>query len=356
MPDDLAPPQPTDVAALARRLADLRAAEPALRAREAAARLGISEGELVALGCGTAATVRLAPRFTAIVARLPELGEVMALTRNESCVHEKVGRYDKLSLEGHIGLVLDPDIDLRIFFGHWAMGFALREDTKDGIRRSLQFFDKDGTAVHKVYLRAGSDIAAFDRLVADFTADGQGPEQPVFAVAPKPAERPDAAIDVGGFAAAWRALEDTHEFFALLRRFDVRREQALRLIGDEFCRPLDRAAIRPLLETASGEALPIMIFVGSAGVIQIHTGPVANIVEMGPWINVMDPGFNLHLRLDRIASSYVVKKPTRDGTVTSVELFDAEGDLIAMLFGKRKPGEIELDAWRHLVDGLPGRA
>ena len=168
--------------------------------------------------------------------------------------------------------------------------------------------------------------------------------------------RSDTDIDVAGFKAAWRALEDTHDFFAMLRRFGVRREQSLRLIGDEFCRPLDRAAVRPLLNAASSENLPIMIFVGSKGVIQIHTGLVSNIVEMGPWINVMDPGFNLHLRLDMIASSYIVRKPTRDGIVTSVELFDADGELIAMLFGKRKPGEVELDGWRALVDRLPGRA
>jgi hypothetical protein len=37
-----------------------------------------------------------------------------------------------------------------------------------------------------------------------------------------------------------------------------------------------------------------MCFVGNRGCIQIHTGPVKNIKIMGPWLNVMDPGFNLH--------------------------------------------------------------
>lgn len=354
MPDDLAPMN--DLATLDRRLAELRAAEPALRARDVAARLGISEGELVALGCGTAGTLRLKADFPALVARLPELGEVMVLTRNESCVHEKVGRFDKVSVEGHVGLVLDPDIDLRIFYHHWATAFALREETRDGPRRSLQVFDIDGTAVHKVYLRPGSDIAAFERLAADFTAEDQARAQAVTALPPPKAARPDAEVDVDGFRTAWRNLQDTHDFFAMLRQFDVLREQSLRLIGDEFARALDPTAPRALLNAAAATKLPIMIFVGSPGVIQIHTGEVANIVEMGPWINVMDPGFNLHLRLDRVAAAYVVRKPTRDGIVTSVELFDPEGGLIAMLFGKRKPGEPELQGWRDLVDGLPGRA
>jgi putative hemin transport protein len=75
---------------------------------------------------------------------------------------------------------------------------------------------------------------------------------------------------------------------------------------------------------------------------------------MGPWLNVLDPGFNLHLREDHIASAWVVRKPTSDGLVTSLELFDAQGETIAMFFGERKPGRAELCAWRELIDELVG--
>jgi putative hemin transport protein len=67
---------------------------------------------------------------------------------------------------------------------------------------------------------------------------------------------------------------------------------------------------------------------------------------------VLDPGFNLHLREDHIASAWIVRKPTVDGLVTSLELFDADGNVIAMLFGERKPGKPELDQWRALVETL----
>ena len=58
-----------------------------------------------------------------------------------------------------------------------------------------------------------------------------------------------------------------------------------------------------------------MIFVSSRGCIQIHTGEVRKLLPMGPWFNVMDPNFNLHLREDHVASAWVVKKPTTDGVV-----------------------------------------
>ena len=68
---------------------------------------------------------------------------------------------------------------------------------------------------------------------------------------------------------------------------------------------------------------------------------------------MIDPTFNLHLREDSIAHVWRVEKPTADGVVTSVEVFDHAGELMAMFFGARKPGQPELPSWRNLVAQLP---
>lgn len=83
--------------------------------------------------------------------------------------------------------------------------------------------------------------------------------------------------------------------------------------------------------------------------MQIRTGPVHRLVGTGPWYNVLDTGFNLHLKETAIAEAYVVTKPTEDGPVTSLEVLDADGMLIVQFFGKRKPGTPELADWRALL-------
>ena len=83
-----------------------------------------------------------------------------------------------------------------------------------------------------------------------------------------------------------------------------------------------------------------------------QVGYLRNLKRMGPWFNVLDPDFNLHLREDRIASAWVVYKPTRDGTVTSLELFDSDDFCFAQLFGARKPGKPELQGWRTIAAAL----
>jgi len=329
----------------------LRDEEPGLRFRDAAAKLGVSEGELLATRCGDGVR-RLDGPWQDLVKDLPQLGEVMVLTRNESVVHEKVGRFGKVSAFQSMGLVLNKEVDLRIFFNHWHFGFAVTEELRGQLRRSLQFFDLDGTAVHKVYLREEESVDAYEALVAGYLHGDQAPRIEVAAPAPKPADRPDEAIDADALSERWAALQDVHDFRDMLIDLGVGRLQAFRLIGEERAYRVAPGSFRRALELARETALPIMIFVASPGVVQIHTGPVETLKQVGPWFNVLDPGFNLHLRDGDIAEAWVVRKPTRDGIVTSLEVYDAAGGQIAQMFGERHEGEAEQEGWRSLLDSL----
>lgn len=342
--------------------AEQRRERPA-RHRDIARDLGISEGELVAAHVAPLADARLrmracrlAPRWAELVEALHTAGEVMALTRNESCVHEKVGVYREASHAGPAGaatgLVLGGAIDLRLFYPRWAHGFAVQETNDADEQWSLQFFDASGTAVHKVFAKPQTDREAWRVLVQAFAADDQQPGILVTPPEPPRAERPDAEVDVAAFHRDWASLRDTHEFFGLLKRHDLARTQALRLADPQFVQRVEVDAGSLALNAAAALGVPIMVFVGNPGVIQIHSGPVRRIVPMGPWINVLDAGFNLHLRADHVASAFIVGKPTCDGLVSSLELFDAQGESIAMFFGERKPGRPELSTWRSLLQSV----
>ncbi|AZA58034.1 hemin-degrading factor [Chryseobacterium shandongense] len=326
----------------------LKAENPHLRIRNAAAELGVSEAELLATNVGEGVTV-LKPEFKDILTEAEQLGKVMALTRNDECVHERKGTYLNGDFSSpHAQLFVGEDIDLRIFLNHWKFAFAVVE----GDKKSLQFFGKDGLALHKIYLTKDSNEAAFDTIVEKFKADEQHSILEFEAVARKAEEKPDSEIDVEGFQKAWRELKDTHDFFMMTRKFGVSRTQALRLAPEGFTQKIDSAKVVNVLEDASEKQLPIMIFVGNRGIIQIHTGNVKKTLWHQQWFNVMDPDFNLHLDVTKIAEAWIVKKPTEDGEVTAIEVFNKEGDFIVQFFGKRKPGIPELQEWKNLVADL----
>ncbi|MBL4906115.1 MAG: hypothetical protein JKX94_01580 [Sneathiella sp.] len=329
---------------------------PDMRARNAAEALKVSEAELVACQMGARAT-RLISQAEAILKKIEMLGEVMALTRNEACVHERKGIYENPQFFTHgkmqTGLFVNPDIDLRLFMSHWVHIFALVEKTKSGPRKSLQFFDKSGAALHKIYLTNKSNEEAFDTLVAEFQSEDQVSALEIEAYAPKDAPRSNDDVDWAGFRETWENLKDTHDFFPMLRKFGVEREQGFRQVGSDFAYEVDDDAARRVIELARDTGCEIMVFTGNRGCIQIHTGAVKKLVDHGPWFNILDPKFNLHLNEDMIARIWVTRKPTVDGLITAVEIFDDAGEIIATLFGKRKPGEPELELWREIVSELP---
>jgi putative hemin transport protein len=334
----------TTVLDLKKQYAAFKAENPKVRIRDAASQLGVSEAALVATGVGETA-IQLEGDFRELLKEVPTLGYVMALTRNDSVVHERKGDYLNVSFNGHVGLVLGEDIDLRLFLANWKFGFAVNEND----RRSLQFFAADGEAVHKIYLTDRSNGAAYDAIVANYRSAEQTGS---LDLEPKPetvVPTPDVDIDKTAFQESWLNLKDTHEFFGMLRKHKVSRLQAMHLAPEGHALPITIEAVKRVFAEVSKSDLPIMIFVGNRGCIQIHTGEVRKLVSMGPWFNVLDPQFNLHLREDHVASAWIVKKPTTDGIVTSLELYDVEGNQIALVFGKRKPGIPEKTEWRDVI-------
>lgn len=324
---------------------------PKIRIRDAAHRMNTTEAQIVASFVEDK-VVRLNNDFAGLWHSMPKLGYIMSLTRNEDCVHERKGWFQNVQIRHkHMGYVAGPDIDLRMFFSHWAFGFALPDDAAAGFKKSIQIFDRHGTAITKIFLQDRSNHEAFEKMVDTFKADEQSPELDIVPGITKQ-EYEDNRLDKEAFLADWRALKDTHDFFPMLRKHKVSRLHAVHVGEGEFARKVSRKSAEKLLYDASASGMPIMVFTGNNGNVQIHTGPVHRILEIPGWINVMDPEFNLHLRTDPIAECWVVRKPNPETNVNSLECYDKAGNLIVQFFGKRKPGIPEDPAWTNYLGTL----
>jgi len=330
-----------------------RAENPKTRTRDLAQSLGITEAQLVAAHLGRGVTALTLPLET-LMPRLEGLGPVMGLTRNESCVIEKDGVYGNYTHGGHAAMFVNAAIDMRLFPSHWVHGYAVETQTDRGPQRSLQVFDAAGDAVHKVFLRAGSDLKAWEALVHDFTRDDTSetltlsPRRPAEGAKDNPEK-----LDI--LRKEWARMTDTHQFLRLVAKLKMNRLGAYRIAGAPFVRPLTPGAVDLALESVQEAGINIMVFVGNAGCIEIHSGPIGTLKPMGPWQNVLDPDFNLHLRRDHIAEVWAVEKPTQRGPALSLEAFDAEGRLILQIFGVGKEGRDHRPAWEAIVKTLTQR-
>ena len=359
-------------ATLAERWSTLRTEQPKLQIRDAARALGVSEAQLLATNIGKGVTRLQAdgnqPRE--IMRAALDLGIVQAITRNENGVIETTGVASKFKQAGDkseqadakqdpetearqrniAGGYLGGQIDLRFHFENWKYALAVEQAGRDGKpTRSLQFFDANGTAVHKIYLRNEPGVTVYDKLVATFRMPQQSAELNVLAVAPKAAEKPDAEIDVKEFQLAWKDMTDVHQFAQIMREFHLSREQALRLAPAGVVERVKPEALRTLLENAAKDQVAIMVFLGNDGLTQIYSGKIEKTMAAGGFFNVLDPDFNLHIRDTALRSGWVVKR----GGVTSVEFFDNDGTQVVSFFGVRARGKPQPQAWVDLADSLP---
>ena len=197
------------------------------RAKDAAESLGLSEGAAVAAHAGEHGHLLKAQplqgSWLELLQSLEACGPLMALTRNEGTVHEKTGVYTHVSATGPVGIALGEDIDLRLFFAQWHAGFAVTELAHDAAQdptkppsRSLQFYNAHGRAVHKIFTRDATDLAAFDAVVSRFVQPSAGY---VFGPEPAPAgraarrrhRRPGLARGLGCHAGHARVLRPDQE-------------------------------------------------------------------------------------------------------------------------------------------------
>lgn len=330
---------------------ELKEENPGKYARDLAGLMNISEAELTFARVGHDAW-RLHGEIREILGALEAVGETKCICRNDYAVHEQVGNFTNQHLNGHAGLVLNPRaLDLRLFLNQWASAFHISEATARGERQSIQFFDHQGDALLKVYATDNTDRSAWGDVLTRFIFADNPPLVLKAPDAPAHAESPQAAL----VDKEWRAMTDVHQFFSLLKRHNLSRQQAFRLVEDDLACRVENSALAQLLETARRDGNEIMVFVGNRGCVQIFTGVVEKLAPMKGWLNIFNPTFTLHLLEDAIAETWVTRKPTADGHVTSLELFAADGTQIAQLYGQRTEGEPEQSQWRSQIDALTAK-
>ncbi|OAT47218.1 hemin transport protein [Proteus hauseri ATCC 700826] len=325
-------------------------------ARDLAAYLNVSEAQLTHARVGHDAK-RLRNDVRDLLTALGKVGEVKAITRNDIAVHEHLGEYTNARFNDHAGLILNPhELDLRFFFSYWKSIFSLTEETAKGPRHSIQFFDMHGDALHKVYVTDNTNMDEWEALIQMFLSE----ENPVLDIIPV---EPFTDTPVNDELAQqldqqWRSMTDVHQFFKLLKEHNLSRQQAFKAVSDDLAYQVDNSALKTLLEQAKEAQNEIMIFVGSRGCVQIFTGTIDRLVPHQfensdqVWINVFNPAFTLHVIESEIAESWITRKPTQDGFVTSLEIFDNKGQQIAQLYGQRTEGTAEQQQWREQVNTL----
>jgi len=333
--------------ALANKWQDYRHDNPSIRIRTAAKNLGVSEAELVQTGVdGTCS--RLGPISTSMIEEFGSLGQVMALTRSDVLVHELHGHFEATKIHGNSAMHFRPGLDTRYFLDRWGFAFAVQE----GERNSLQFFDWQGQAIHKLFMLEGSNMVAYEAFINKYKLQDQLGLIKVLPAPTKPTvplpERNQTRIQQ-----RWSGIKDVHEGNHIIKQYGHNKATAYADLGIDYAQPLSTDSVEKLLRLVANQSHPIILFGMNNAAVQSYSGTISNIVTHGPWFNILDSGFNIHLMPRQIGSVWHLRKPTPEGIVNSLSVLDIDGDEIMVITDQRLRGQRETGTWNHLLQQLP---
>ncbi|MBN8524157.1 MAG: hypothetical protein J0M02_02350 [Planctomycetes bacterium] len=225
---------------------------PPLFPRDAAAKLGVSEGELLASACGGQGSVRLQGDPADLLSRLAG-SEATVIVRNEAAIVERT------CIWSHQGGAVLTGPGSRLDLDAVGIGLVLaveQESGPAGFRRSLQFFDRSGRAICKCF---GIDSAVLSEIRSAHTHADQG--------------------CVGIVQAGWRPAS-----------------------------PPAAAEIQPgsaidiALAEAAADGVPRHLRVGNGVATLEVTQRIQRVVPMHGFLNILDPGLDVHLRPELCSS------------------------------------------------------
>ena len=332
-----------------------KAQSPMLFPTEGAAALGVSEFELM---LASPYSQYMGGHCQEVLKQFENFGQVESIVRNALAVHEKTAPYNNLKLGDKMGLALNVGgLDLRFFMWRWQHMLAVTDLSRaDKPSYSIQFYDEQGSAIDKVYLRelTTENIERWQGMIQEQIDNLNSDELTLTPSTPLSQWKYKALTHdkCAELQQGWRDMSDVHQFHRLLQRLEIDRASSYYQAPEEMTQQLNIDAVEATFEQARDAKCPIMILVGNSGMVQIQPGTVQTIKRMGDWLNILDKGhkdFTLHLKDKALAKVWCVKRPTKDGIVTCIEGFDSHGTSVISIFGQRIEGTPELDVWQKIV-------
>ena len=272
-----------------------QAENPKIRIRDAAKKMQISEAELLSTEIDDGVSFLLIDNFKDFIKDILMIDQIMFLIRNDIVVHEKTIKTQDVELiENQIINIKDGN-SILLEFDEKLFKYAFFQKKMHANRelRSFQFFNDLGDATLKIYLKS-KDLDAFDDIALKYESEYNYEIQ----------------SELNLNKAAHLESEINIDFpFSIDKNKVIESEISLN-------------SLRLILESASDMKIPILIYGVGLGTVQYHMDTVRNVVDYGPWINVIDKKFNLHVLEDGLFKVILIQCDYNGQKCYIVDFFD----------------------------------
>ena len=259
-----------------------------LRIRDISNKLNVSEAELLSLSVTDSVSFLSINNFIHFFTYLfSNIDKVMFLIRSDFVVHEKIiNPLDYKIINNSI--IHKQNNSLLIKFNTEIFKYSFFEIKRHNNRKlkSFQFFDPNGISVLKIYLKGKKDVE-FENLANQHI-----------------------------FKYDYQIQKD------LISDKNIKNENNKSNENPSY--PDSKITLRGLLNGIAKKSIPVNISAFGLECVQHHSDIIKNIIDYGPWLNVMDKNFNIHVLENKISKS---NHGIRD-EIYFVDFYDVNNNLV----------------------------
>tara|TARA_Y100001970_G_C14194123_1_gene837099 strand:- start:934 stop:1905 length:972 start_codon:yes stop_codon:yes gene_type:complete len=272
-----------------------------VRIRDAAQKLNFSEAELLSTQIDEKNTFYLdVNNLDLFLSELLVLDKIMILIRSDEIVHEKIVKIKDLALKKNQILINQDGVRVPLLdYDSSNNAFHLFYEQKSHRGKSLksfQIFDEWGDSFIKIYLK-GKSSEEFTKIGHKYKKKYNYELQKI-----------DSQSILDDFN-----LVPVHFISSQGNCSEIDRQL------------LDENLLRQILIKLSESKIHVQIHVFGKNTIQYHLGLIKNVVDFGPWINIMDKEFNLHAIDPGIVRTDIVEWMLDDVRYCTVEFYNKDG-------------------------------
>ena len=243
------------------------------RIRDASKILNVSEAELLSTKIDSSVKFLKINNYHEFKNELINLQSLMFLVRNESVVHEKIVKTKTLTIDSQHSSLVFKNNNFLLNLSLKSIEFIFSESTsnKGNKLNSFQFFDKNGNAILKIYLKSNL-YELFNSIVEKYNCKYSYELQKN------------------------STNNQNKKTTKIIDKFNNWDKESL----------IDNQKLREALLKYSALKAPINLFVFNEHCIQHHFGKIHKIVDFKGWLNVLDPMFNIHIQENEINNKFFI--------------------------------------------------
>ena len=273
-----------------------------IRIRDVAKKLNVSEAELLSTKVNDDVSYLKIKNYNLFFKDILNSDKLMFLIRTDNIVHELIVDSSYIDIKKNSFFDLKQNFPILEFNSKsFSYTFFEKKNHSGKELRSFQIFNKSGHSVLKIYLK-GKSTYIFDRIAKKYTIEYdyiiQKNKHKFFVDSNK--------IEIFSF---FKTDYNLDAKFALDKQIN-----------------LGNNTLRYILEKSSAKKVPIQIHAFGNTIIQYYRGKVNNVIDFGPWINIIDKGFNIHIFESKITNAFLNKYTDNNNTLFVINFFDIDNN------------------------------